>query len=58
MFTLWYLVGGVRGDYARFDTEDQAKRAITRLLHVIHYGQPIRIRMEHKGVTLYSYERK
>ena len=58
MFTVNFQVPALRPDYARFDTEQEARNAVRYLTEKMHAGRPIRVNIRHRGVTLLTFERK
>lgn len=57
MVTVWFDANGLRPDFARFYSVQEAENAIVNLIHSRFAGLPLRIRATHKGRVFYRFER-
>lgn len=59
MFSIFFQAGRMRSDFARFETEQQAKDAIANMVHRRYWGMPLRINLRNPAnKVIYSFERK
>lgn len=56
-YTINFEANGLRPDMARFRSEHEAAAAINNLIHKRFAGLPLRIRVRHRGETVYSFDR-
>ena len=58
MYTVHFDANGLRPDFARFRSDVETAAAVNNLINKRFAGLPLRIRVRHKGETVYTFDRR
>ncbi len=57
MYTIHFEAAGLRPDLARFATDVATAGAVNNLINKRFAGLPLRIRVRHRGETVFTFDR-